>query len=61
MKREFIIQKIMGLILICLTVVFMCVSTDWTAALLTIPLGLLLIFSKKVIISNMMDEEEDWD
>ena len=61
MKKEFIKQKLFGILIICMTAIFVCISTDGTAALLTAPLGLLLIFSKKLIIGNVIDEEEDWD
>jgi hypothetical protein len=54
-KRKLLIeQRLMGLVMIVITAVFvwMCASAneDCTAALLTGPIGLIMLFSKKVWI-----------
>lgn len=53
-RRKFIEQRLMGVAMIAITIFFvwMCSSTneDCAAALLTGPMGLILLFSKKIWI-----------
>ena len=57
-RRKFIEQKLMGLGIIAISVVLICIAStgttveerDVTAVLLTLPLGLLMLFSKEIII-----------
>ena len=54
-RRLFIQQKLMGLAMIVLTVLFVWLCStnneDCAAALLTGPLGLVMLFSKDIMIS----------
>ena len=64
-KRErikyFIIQKLMGLVIVVLAVVSCIITGDGTAALLLIPIGIYTIFTRKLVITNTyyFEDEED--
>ena len=67
-KRErikyFVIQKLMGLVIVVLAVVSCVITGDRTAALLLIPIGIYTIFTKKLVITNTYyfehEEESEW-
>lgn len=66
-KRErikyFIIQKLMGLVIVVLAVVSCVITGDGTAALLLIPIGIYTIFTRKLVITNTYyyEHEEDFE
>ena len=55
-KRErityFVIQKLMGLVIVVLSVISCIITGDGTAALLLIPIGIYTIFTRKLVITN---------
>ena len=55
-KRErikyFVIQKLMGLVIVVLGVISCIITGDGTAALFLIPIALYTIFTKKLVITN---------
>ena len=62
-KRQlyFIVQKLIGVALIVGSVLFVMLNDgDATAALITVPLGLYSVFTKRMIwrIESLMDEED---
>ena len=67
-KRErikyFIIQKLMGLVVVVLAVVSCIITGDGTAALFLIPIGIYTIFTKKLVITNTYyfehEEDSEW-
>ena len=67
-KRErikyFIIQKLMGLVIVVLAVVSCIITGDGTAALLLIPIGIYTIFTRKLVITNTYyfehEEDSEW-
>ena len=67
-KREkikyFVIQKLMGLVIVVLAVVSCIITGDGTAALLLIPIGIYTIFTKKLVITNTYyfehEEDSEW-
>ena len=64
-KRErikyFVIQKLMGLVIVVLAVISCIITGDGTAALLLIPIGIYTIFTRKLVITNTyyFEQEED--
>ena len=66
-KREkikyFVIQKLMGLVIVVLAVVSCIITGDGTAALLLMPIGTYTIFTKKLVITNTyyFEHEEDFE
>lgn len=69
MKRQndyFITQKLVGIGLLLLSTFAIFIVKEGIIALFTIPMGLTLIFSKKMLWKNdyfysAMDDDEDWD
>ena len=65
-KREkikyFVIQKLMGLLLLIVSILSVLISGDGTAALLLIPIGIYTIFTRKLVITNTyyFEHEEDF-
>lgn len=67
-KREkikyFVIQKLMGLVIVVLAVISCVITGDGTAALLLIPIGIYTIFTKKLVITNTYyfehEEDSEW-
>ena len=67
-KRErikyFVIQKLMGLVIVVLAVVSCIITGDGTAALLLIPIGTYTIFTRKLVITNTYyfehEEDSEW-
>lgn len=59
MKKAFIMQKLVGVLMIVLTGIYIWVAKDATAAIITVPLGILLIFSKE-LIWGYDENDEDW-
>ena len=67
-KRErikyFVIQKLMGLVIVVLAVVSCIITGDGTAALLLIPIGIYTIFTRKLVITNTYyfahEEDSEW-
>ena len=67
-KRErikyFIIQKLMGLVIVVLAVISCIITSDGTAALLLIPIGIYTIFTRKLVITNTYyfehKEDSEW-
>ena len=67
-KRErikyFVIQKLMGLVIVVLAVVSCVITGDGTAALLLTPIGIYTIFTRKLVITNTYyfehEEESEW-
>lgn len=67
-KRErikyFVIQKLMGLVIVVLAVVSCVITGDGTAALLLTPIGIYTIFTRKLVITNTYyfehKEESEW-
>ena len=55
-KRErikyFVIQKLVGLLLLIVSILSVLISGDGTAALFLIPIGIYTIFTKKLVITN---------
>lgn len=49
MKSYFIKQKLIGVLTIIVTILLMIFAEDDTFALITIPIGVMLIFSKEMI------------
>lgn len=66
-KRErikyFVIQKLMGLVIVVLAVISCIITGDGTAALLLLPIGTYTIFTKKLVITNTyyFEHEEDFE
>lgn len=69
MKKQteyFIKQKLLGIGLLLISAFAIFIMKEAIVSLITIPLGLLLIFSKRMIWKNdyfyeVMDNKEDWD
>ncbi len=67
-KRErikyFVIQKLMGVVIVILAIVSCIITGDGTAALLLIPIGTYTIFTKKLVITNTYyfehEEDSEW-
>ena len=67
-KRErikyFIIQKLMGLVIVVLAVISCIITGDGTAALLLTPIGVYTIFTRKFMITNTYyfehEEDSEW-
>lgn len=64
-KKYFVKQKLIGLIFLLASFVAIFIVKEGTIALIMIPMGLALIFSKEMIWKNryyyeVMDEE-DWE
>lgn len=67
-KRErikyFVIQKLMGLVIIVLAVVSCIITGDGTAAILLIPIGIYTMFTRKLVITNTYyfehEEDSEW-
>ena len=67
-KRErikyFIIQKLMGLVIVVLAVISCIVTGDGTAALLLLPIGIYTIFTRKPVITNTYyfehEDDSEW-
>ena len=67
-KRErikyFVIQKLMGLVIVVLAVISCIITGDGTAALLLIPIGTYTIFTRKLVITNTYyfehKEDSEW-
>ena len=55
-KRErikyFVIQKLMGLVIIVLAIISCTISGDGTAAFALAPIGIYMIFDKRIMIMN---------
>ena len=67
-KREkikyFVIQKLMGLVIVVLAVISCTITGDGTAALFLIPIGLYTIFTSKLVITNIYyfehEDDSEW-
>ena len=67
-KREkikyFVIQKLMGLVIVVLAVVSCVITGDGTAALLLTPIGIYTIFTRKLVITNTYyfehEDDSEW-
>lgn len=57
-QKYFIMQKMIGTLLLAVTALSIWVLKDATAALITLPLGLYLIFTRKMMITNRFYYEE---
>ena len=57
-QKYFIMQKMIGMLLLAVTAFSIWVLKDATAALITRPLGLHLIFTRKMMITNSFYYEE---
>lgn len=57
-QKYFIMQKMIGTLLLAVTALSIWVLKDATAALITMPLGLYLIFTRKMMITNQFYYEE---
>ncbi len=51
-RKYFAIQRLAGLCLLILTVVLVVIDGDLTISMITVPLGVSLLFSKKMLILN---------
>lgn len=64
-KRErikyFVIQKLMGLLLLIVSILSVLISGDGTAALLLIPIGMYTMFTRKLVITNTYYFEHEVD
>lgn len=57
-QKYFIMQKMIGTLLLAVTALSIWVLKDATAALITMPLGLYLIFTREMMITNQFYYEE---
>lgn len=62
----FVKQKLIGIALLIVSAIAIFIVKEATITIITIPLGLSLIFSKRMVWKNeyfyeVMNEEEDWD
>lgn len=61
MIKYFVIQKLMGLVIVVLAVVSCIITGDGTAALLLIPIGIFTTLTKEMVITDtyFFDNEEE--
>lgn len=62
--RQFVIQKLAGLLLLIVSIISVLITGDGTAALMLIPISLYTIFTRKLVITNTYyfehEEEFEW-
>ena len=67
-KREkikyFVIQKLVGLLLLIVSILSVLISSDGTAAVLLTPIALYTIFTRKLVITNTYyfehEDDSEW-